>query len=201
MAKTSTDAFKSSAALNSSGGITRFASITRFPSISRFQGSLGGVASRGGVIVACATAAVIGYLALAGRGTDFTGNVLASGYGRALADADTSWSSAASGKSSANLWLSGLGDQPIAMRKAVAIGDRITVANNSRTDVFEVVNLEQIDGEPLGLQATRIQVVTARVDGNASGGHASVSGETVRFLFAVDDARPVPAQPKPDKVL
>ena len=68
-----------------------------------------------------------------------------------------------------------------------------------RSDVFEVVALGQIDGEPLGLPTMRIQVVTARLDGQAAEGQAP--GETVRFLFAVDDLRPVPAQPKPDKVL
>jgi len=149
--------------------------------------------SRRGLAVACG-AAVLTAIVYAGGAADVAGNVLARGYGQALADVDTAWRSAPSGKASGNLWLSGLGDQPVAMRKAVVIGDRITVGNNNRTDVFEVVGLGQIDGEPLGLQAMRLQVVTARVDGHPS-------GETVRFVFAVDEPRPVPAEPKPDKVL
>ena len=128
----------------------------------------------------------MGYVTLAGG----AGDVLARGYSRALAEADTTWSSAQAG----NLWLSGMGEQPAMLRKAVSVGDRITVGGHSRNDVFEVVNLAQIDGEPLGLPALRIQVVTARVDG-------ATAGETVRFLFAVDAPATAPAQPKPDKVL
>ena len=156
-----------------------------------------------GVAVACAVTAAVGYAAFSGGDTDLTARVLARGYGQALADVDTSWTSAHSGKDAAkasgNLWLSGLSEQPMPMRKAVVVGDRITVGNTTRSDVFEVVALGQIDGEPLGLPTMRIQVVTARLDGQAAEGQAP--GETVRFLFAVDDLRPVPAQPKPDKVL
>lgn len=138
------------------------------------------------VVAGCALAGVLGYVGLAGG----SGDMLARGYSRAFALSETAWSTAQPG----HLWLSGLGEQPAALRKAVVIGDRITVGGSGRSDVFEVVGLEQIDGEPLGSPALRIQVVTARVDG-------SVTGETVRFLFAVDGPATAPAAPKPDKVL
>ena len=183
MARTNSDTEISGAASNGSG------TGSVFPAANGRASSRGGLAVAGAVTAAMATAAIV-YVAITGGAVDVAANVLARGYGRALADVDTSWS----GPPPGNLWLSGIGEQPIAMRKAVTIGDRITVGNNSRTDVFEVVGLGQIDGEPLGFPAMRIQVVTARVDGHAS-------GETVRFLFAVDDPTPVTAQPKPDKVL
>ena len=128
----------------------------------------------------------VGYANLPGSAD----NVLARGYGRALAEADTHWSSA----QSENLWLSRLGDQPVVLRKAVMIGDRLTVGGNARSDTFEVVGLEQIDGEALGQPSLRIQVVTARVDGGAT-------AETVRFLFAVDAPATAPLAPLPEKVL
>ena len=139
-----------------------------------------------GIAAGCALVTAVGYVSFTGG----AGDVLARGYGRAFAEADTTWSTAQPG----NLWLSGLGEQPAALRKAVVIGDRITVGGSGRSDVFEVVGLEQIDGEPLGLPALRIQVVTARVDGSGT-------GESVRFLFAVDGPATAPAAPKPDKVL
>ena len=116
--------------------------------------------------------------------------VLADGYGRALADADTHWSSTRS----ENLWLSRLGDQPVVLRKAIMIGDRITVGGNAHADTFEVVGLEQIDGEGLGQPSLRIQVVTARIDGSAT-------TETVRFLFAVEAPTTVAPALLPEKVL
>ena len=128
----------------------------------------------------------LGYANLAGS----TDAVLERGYVRALAAADTHWASSRTG----DLWLSRFGEHPATLRKAVTIGDRITVGGATRSDVFEVVGLEQIDGEQLGQPLLRIQVVTARVDG-------TTSGETVRFLFAVEAPATASVTPLPEKVL
>lgn len=117
-------------------------------------------------------------------------DLLASGYGRALADADTAWTSG----QAANVWLSGQGEQSATLRKAVSMGDRISVGGPARSDVYEVVGLEHIDGEALGLPTLRIQVVTARIDHRPQ-------AETVRFLFAVEAAPTAPSPPPPGKVL
>ena len=144
---------------------------------------------RTGVLMAMvlgALLAVVGYCNLAGSADA----VLANRYGRALGDAETHWGNSPT----ANLWLSRIGDQPAVLHKAVTIGDRITVAGASRSDVFEVVGLERIDGEALGQPALHVQVVTARADGG-------VSSETVRFLFAIETPAAPPATQLPEKVL
>ena len=130
--------------------------------------------------------AAVGYCNLAGSADA----VLANRYGRALGDAETHWGNSPT----ANLWLSRIGDQPAVLHKAVSIGDRITVAGAARSDVFEVVGLERIDGEALGQPALHVQVVTARADGG-------VSSETVRFLFAIETPAAPPATQLPEKVL
>ena len=130
--------------------------------------------------------ATVGYASLTGSADA----VLASRYGRALGDAETHWGSAPT----ANLWMSRLGDQPAVLHRAVAIGDRITVGGQARTDVFEVVGLERIDGDVLGQPSLHLQVVTARPDGNGP-------AETVRFLFAVEAPATAPATLLPEKVL
>ena len=119
-----------------------------------------------------------------------TDDVLANGYRRAFADADTTWTPGPA----ANIWLSRHREQSAAPRKPVVLGDRITVGRTTRSDVYEVIGLEHIDGEALGLQTMRIQVVTARVDGLPQ-------PQTVRFLFAVEAAPPTPSPPPTDKVL
>lgn len=119
-----------------------------------------------------------------------TDDVLASGYGRAFAEADTTWAPGPA----ANIWLSRHGEQPATLRKPVTMGDRITVGSTARSDVYEVVALEHLDGEPLGLPTLRIQVVTARLDSRRQ-------AETVRFLFAVQAAPATSSPPPADKVL
>ena len=138
--------------------------------------------------LATGAALLVGYTCVNGFRT--TDDVLASGYGRALADADTAWNHGPAH----NIWLSGQGEQPASLRKAVALGDRITVGGHARSDVYEVVGLEHIEGEALGMPTLRIQVVTARIDSRAQ-------SETVRFLFAVEAAPTAPASPPPGKVL
>lgn len=121
-------------------------------------------------------------------------DVLARSYGAALADAETTWPN----RNSGHLWLSRLGEQPALLRRALALGDKITVGSHQNPDVFEVVAFEQIDGTPLGHPSLQIQVVTARPE---TAPHDSEARETVRFLFAVDTAPVAPALAKLDKVL
>ena len=121
-------------------------------------------------------------------------DVLARSYGSALADAETSWSP----RNAGHLWLSRLGEQPALLRRAVAVGDKITVGGLQHPDVFEVVALEQIDGTRLGHPSLQIQVVTARPEGMP---HENEIRETVRFLFAVDNAPAVAPLTKAEKVL
>ena len=96
--------------------------------------------------------------------------VLASNYGAALAEAETSWTTLPP-----NIWLSRLGSG--GPDTALATGDTITIAaKDGRPQVIEVTGREMIDGDLIGAPGLRFQLVTGRA--------AGTSGAPVRFLFA-----------------
>ena len=136
-----------------------------------------------GVLLATAAAGVT--ILLAGARPEA---ILARDYGAALATTDTTWDT---GRPQ-NLWLS-RHEQVPALRRALSVGDRVTIAGTGSSDSIDVTGLEVVDGAPLGLPGTKLQIVT----GHSANGPA---GETVRFLFAVE---PTPANTvgKSDKVL
>ena len=116
--------------------------------------------------------------------------VLANGFGKVLADADTSWASMPR-----NVWLSGLGGIPPGNDKVLAPGDTITIAaKDGRPQVIEVTGLELIDGERIGVPGVRFQLVTGRATD-------SPATTPVRFLFATDAATPAPATAQADRLL
>ena len=97
--------------------------------------------------------------------------VLASQFGAAFADADTSWTSLPP-----NVRLSGFGGGEA--DRVLAPGATITIAGkDGRPQVIKVTGLEVIDGDRLGVPGIRFQLVT---------GHAAedVGGGLVRFMFA-----------------
>ena len=61
-------------------------------------------------------------------------------------------------------------------------------------EAFEVVAVEMVDADAGGLPGLRIQIVTARPDGQ-------IGADSVRFIFAVEGPATMPATPKPEKVL
>lgn len=114
--------------------------------------------------------------------------VLASNYGSALAETETSWTSLPP-----NIWLSRLGGDSLAER-SLATGDTITVSTrDGRPQVIEVTGLELIDGDLLGMPGVRFQLVT----GTASG----KPGEPVRFLFATGARSRTPLPTPADRTL
>lgn len=110
--------------------------------------------------------------------------VLASNYGAALAETETSWSSVPH-----NIWLSRLGGGGSGPDKILAAGDTITItARDGHPQVIEVTGLERVDGDLIGLPGVRFQMVTGRVEGG--------SAAPVRFLFAIESPQhqsPLPA--------
>jgi len=116
--------------------------------------------------------------------------VLAKHYGAALAGADSSWSSLGR-----NIWLSGLGGTGIATGRTLAAGDTITItAGDGRPRVIEVVSLELIDGEPIGMPGVRFQLITGHAAGEAE-------GSVVRFMFASEGPTSAPMPAPADRVL
>jgi hypothetical protein len=115
--------------------------------------------------------------------------VLANGYGSALAEAETSWTSIPH-----NIWLSALSGGSAAPEKPLAAGDTITIAaKDGRPQVIEVTGLELIDGDLIGAPGLRFQLVTGRAVGR--------SGAPVRFLFATETQPPAPLPTAADRVL
>ena len=140
-----------------------------------------------------ATAWAVGHGLVDGQAGE---KLLAKSYASALAEAAPRWqgeAAAASGRHS-DLWLSSTGGQTGLLRKPVLAGDRISIASRRGGESFEVVAVEMVDAEAGGLPGLRIQIVTARPDGQ-------IGGDTVRFIFAVDGPATMPAAPKPEKVL
>lgn len=112
--------------------------------------------------------------------------MLASNYGKALAEAETSWTSLPP-----NLWLSRLGSANSDADQALTPGDTITIsANDGRPQVIKVTGLELIDGELLGMAGVRFQLVTGLAD-----------GAPVRFLFATGKQRRTPLPAPADRTL
>ncbi len=115
--------------------------------------------------------------------------VLARGYGRALADIDANWGIDQKSK----LWLSNApaAAQPPAVARPIehvlSVGDRITIATQAGgKQSIEVTALEDIDGDSLGVEGVRFQVVTGRPLGDQT-------AHVVRFLFAIDEQHPASA--------
>jgi hypothetical protein len=115
-------------------------------------------------------------------------------YGRVLADMDNSWSS----EHARNIWLSsatGASARPVIspLPGALGIGDRIAVRTRHGAQMaIEVTELEEIDGRGVGLAGTRFQIVTGRLP---------EGGETVRFIFSVDQPLTAPVAPQPGRTL
>lgn len=106
--------------------------------------------------------------------------VLSRSYGAALGDTDTAWTTRPP-----NIWLSGLAGTASA-GKALAAGDSITIASkDGRPDTIEVIELESVSGEPIGLPGVRFQLVTGR-------SRTQVPGTVVRFLFASETPGTMP---------
>lgn len=117
-------------------------------------------------------------------------SLLDSAYRPALAQAPVIWTSPAD--KAALLRPASL--PAAALRQPLVVGDRVMIQSRSGgTDAIEVVSIEVIDGASLGVEGVRFQVVT----GHAAG---APTGETVRFLFAVD-APQAPVKSKPDRAL
>lgn len=109
--------------------------------------------------------------------------VLSVNYGKALADADTSWTSLPP-----NIWLSGLGGADAPVGRVLTVGDTITIdGKDGRPEVVEVTARDVIDGDRIGIPGVRFQLVTARA--------AHQRDRTVRFMFATEAPSPVPALP------
>lgn len=117
--------------------------------------------------------------------------VLATNYGTAFNDADTSWTSLPP-----NIWLSGLGSiGRAAPDKTIAEGDTITIAGkDGHPDIIRVTALELIDGERFGVPGVRFQLVTGR---STTGATSSV----VRFMFATEAPIGLPIKASADRVL
>jgi len=100
--------------------------------------------------------------------------ILAVNYGKALADADTSWTSLPR-----NIWLSGLGGADANTDRLLVAGDTITIdGKDGRPEVIRVTSREVIDGAHIGVAGVRFQLVT---------GHSTGSDQrTVRFMFATE---------------
>jgi hypothetical protein len=116
--------------------------------------------------------------------------VLDGGYTSALADADTSWSSLPR-----NIWLSGLGGGIPHIARALVPGDTITIGNkDGQPHVIQVLSVEKIEGERVGVPGTDFQLVTGRgIDGR--------EGSHVRFLFAAETPLSMPLPVPGDRVL
>lgn len=122
--------------------------------------------------------------------------LLAKSYASALTGAGPVWSGEATAGTSrhTDLWLSSSGGQTGLLRKPVLAGDRISIASSRGAEAFEVVAVEMVDADAGGLPGLRIQIVTARPDGQ-------IGADSVRFIFAVEGPATMPATPKPEKVL
>ena len=150
------------------------------------------IAAVAALILAFAAGTVAGRGAMTDRATP--DGVLASGFGHALADTDTSWTSMPR-----NIWLSSLGANTVSGARNLAIGDHITIASGSaKARQVEVVALEHIDGAAIGRDTLRLQLVTAREAANPA-------APPLRFMFVLDppgEQRAFPAgQPTSGRVL
>jgi hypothetical protein len=117
--------------------------------------------------------------------------VLASTYGTAFADSDTSWTSLPS-----NIWLSGLGSGSLTgANRVVSPGDTITISSSDgHPQVIKVTAREMIDGERFGMPGVRFHLVTGRSD-------RDLPGAVVRFMLAVETPVGLHAQPSADRLL
>jgi hypothetical protein len=117
--------------------------------------------------------------------------VLARDYGDALARLAAEWPTPAK----ANIWLSRSEPAPRPLRKALAVGDRVSIASSAGTlETFEVVSVEEVAADSIGAPQSLIQIVTGRP---VSGAGAA----TVRFIFAVESEADVTGPVKADKTL
>lgn len=117
-------------------------------------------------------------LAIVGAATLAPDRVLDRAYGPAMARAEKLWPDAA--EQATILRPASLPAVRNGLRKPFAVGDRMVIESRAGTpEAIEVIAIEKIDGTSLGLDGVVLQMVTARADGAAA-------GETVRFLFAID---------------
>lgn len=115
--------------------------------------------------------------------------VLAVNYGKALADAETSWNSLPR-----NVWLSGLGGVDAQTDRLLAAGDSITInGKDGRPEVIEVTGREVIDGEQLGVPGVRFQLITGQSTGR--------DRRSVRFMFATETLPAPVEKPSTNRVL
>jgi hypothetical protein len=129
-------------------------------------------------------------VAMRGQSDD---TILAEGYRRVLSDISPArqWQAPAA----PNIWLSRADATPRPLRKPLAIGDRVSIAGKAGVvDVFEVLRVEQVEADAVGMPEQSIQIVTARP------AHAE-GGETVRFIFSVESVTTPAAARKPDATL
>jgi hypothetical protein len=151
--------------------------------ISRVAASIALVSALAGAVAIVAGASTTSREAVAAA-------VLDGGYTSALADADTSWSSLPR-----NIWLSGLGGGIPNISRALVPGDTITVrTQNGQPHVIQVLSVEKIEGERVGVPATDFQLVTGRGIDGGEGAH-------VRFLFAAETPLSMPLAVPGDRVL
>lgn len=119
--------------------------------------------------------------------------ILERSYSRALGGANAAWTS----DHARNIWLSSApaAAQPLyqPLPGALGIGDRISVKSAQGGQVvIEVTALEEVDGAGMGLAGTRFQIVSGRLpDG----------GDTVRFIFSVEQPVTAPVAPQPGRTL
>lgn len=120
--------------------------------------------------------------------------ILERSYNRALGGVNATWTSEHAG----NIWLS---SAPASASKTqvqplpgvLAIGDRISVKTaQGRQVAINVTALEEVDGAGLGLAGTRFQIVSGRLP---------EGGDTVRFIFSVEQPATAPVTPQPGRTL
>lgn len=134
--------------------------------------------------VVVTTLAAAGWLALADDRADRT---LSASYRAALDEASTRWER--SDPAAVVLSQFAEAERGVPAMKSLAVGDRISVAASGHADAYEVTAIETIDGAALGMTGVRLQVVTSRIEGGAS-------GDSVKFIFAVEGTSTAPAARK-----
>ena len=141
---------------------------------------------------AAAALALAGVAYLAGR-TAST-EVLARTNGPSLGQVSADWTGVAPSHPE-NLWLSRTDGAARGPRKALAIGDRVSIGKADGTgQQFEVTGVELIESDALGTPGSTIQIISGRNEGASD-------TPSVRFIFAIEPpTAPSPAS-KPEKVL
>jgi hypothetical protein len=121
-------------------------------------------------------------------------SILERSYSRALGGVNATWTS----DHARNIWLSSAPaptakPPSVPLPGALGIGDRISVKSAQGSHVvIEVTALEEVEGAGMGLAGTRFQIVSGRLP---------EGGDTVRFIFSVEQPATAPLAPQPGRTL